>query len=212
MIAQVFAALLVLAVGSASAVEPTAATDKPTIAIVGAGSMGQALGRLWAADGYPVIYATRHPDELDAVLERTGHGAKAASVAEAVEQAGVITLAVPYAAEPGLARAHGRAMRGKVLIDVDNAFVHRDGEVAEKAEAMGEALYSAGLFEGTRFVRAFNLVSASRFPAPDGTGHQVFDVPYTTNDDSTRPLAEALIEAAGGRAVYEGGLDNAREY
>jgi predicted dinucleotide-binding enzyme len=183
-----------------------------TIAMIGAGDMGSALGKLWAAAGYHVIYATRHPDELDDVVAATGHGAEAASVGEAVARADIITLAVPYKAEPSIAEAHGEAMKGKVLVNVDNALAHRDGAIARKAEAVGEAIYSARLFEGTRFIRAFNLKAAYSFPEPDEVDSADFEMPWTTNDESVRPLAEALIRATGGTPVYEGGLENAREY
>lgn len=201
---------------AASTAGSAASGDRPpiskTIAMIGAGNMGQALGTLWAADGYHVIFATRHPEALDDVVAAAGHGAKAAPVGEAIARAGIIALAVPYKAEPAIAKAHGKAMRGKVLVDVDNAFAHRDGEIAAKAEAVGEAVYSARLFEGTRFIRAFNLKGASSYPAPDAVQSADFEIPWTTNDDSVRPIAEALIRAAGGTPVYEGGLDKAQEY
>lgn len=183
-----------------------------TIAMIGAGDMGQALGNLWAAAGYHVIFATRNPDELGGVVDEAGHGAEAASVRDAVERADIITLAVPYKAEPSIAEAHGDAMNGKILVNVDNALAYRDGEIAEEAEAVGEAIYSARLFEGTRFVRAFNLKAAYSFPEPDEVDSADFEMPWTTNDASVRPIAEALIRATGGTPVYEGGLENAREY
>jgi hypothetical protein len=37
-------------------------------------------------------------------------------------------------------------------------------------------------------------------------------MPWTTNDESVRPIAEALIRATGGTPVYKGGLENAEEY
>jgi len=174
--------------------------------------MGQALGRLWAAAGYHVIFATRHPDELGDVVAAAGHGAETASVGEAVARADIICLAVPYMAEPSIAKAHGDAMRGKVVVNVDNALARRDGDIAREAEAVGEAIYSARLFEGTRFIRAFNLKAAFSFPQPDEVDSANFDMPWTTNDESVRPIAEALIRATGGTPVYEGGLENAREY
>lgn len=192
---------------------PRAAEDAPkTIAMIGAGNMGQALGKLWAAAGYHVIFATRHPDELGDVVAAAGHGAEAASVGEAVARADIVCLAVPYKAEPSIAKAHGDAMRGKVLVNVDNALAGRDGDIAREAEAIGEAIYSARLFEGTRFIRAFNLKAAFSFPEPDEVDSANFDMPWTTNDESVRPIAEALIRATGGTPVYEGGLENAREY
>ena len=211
------AALLALAVTILMAAPgdgPARAADNAgrTIAMIGAGDMGSALGRLWAAAGYHVIYATRHPDELGPVVEATGYGAEAASVGEAVDRADIITLAVPYKAEPSIAEKYGEAMKGKVLVNVDNALAYRDGDIAERAEAVGEAVYSARLFEGTRFIRAFNLKAASSFPEPGEVESADFQVPWTTNDPSTRPIAEALIRATGGTPVYEGGLENAREY
>jgi len=212
----VAALLAVLAFLPGTAPGPANADDKAaeskTIAMIGAGDMGQALGYLWAAAGYKVIFATRHPDELDQVVESAGHGAEAASVGEAVARADIICLAVPYKAEPSIAEQYGDQMKGKVLVNVDNAQYHRDGEIAREAEAVGEAVYSARLFEGTRFIRAFNLKAAFSFPDPGEVDSADFKMPWTTNDESVRPIAEALIRATGGTPVYEGGLENAREY
>lgn len=183
-----------------------------TIAMIGAGDMGQALGSLWAAAGYHVIFSSRHPDELGDVVAAAGHGAEAAPVGEAVGRADIIALAVPYSAEPSIAQAHGDAMKGKVLVNMDNALAYRDGAIVEEAEAVGEAIYSARLFDGTRFIRAFNLKAAFSFPKPGEVDASDYEMPWTTNDESVRPVAEALIRAAGGTPVYEGGLENAREY
>lgn len=210
--AIVVALLLWIAAPSAGLAAGDAAPAGQTIAMIGAGSMGQTLGRLWAAAGYRVIFATRHPGGLDDVVRDAGRGAEAATVEEAVARADIICLAVPYSAEPSIAREHGVAMKGKVLVDVDNAIARRDGDIAHEAEAVGEAIYSARLFAGTRFIRAFNLKSAYSFPDPDEVEGARFDMPWTTNDESVRPIAEALIRATGGTPVYEGGLENAREY
>lgn len=211
--ARLLCALALALVGASGA--PAADDEAPasqTIAMIGAGSMGQALGNLWAAAGYKVIFATRHPDELDEVVAAAGHGAEAASVGEAAARADIICLAVPYKAEPSIAEEHGDKMTGKILVNVDNAQQHRDGDIAKQAEAVGEAIYSARLFEGTRFIRAFNLKAAFSFPDPGEVDSADFEMPWTTNDESVRPVAEALIRATGGTPVYEGGLKNAREY
>lgn len=199
-------------VAAGNAADDLTDPSSTTIAMIGAGDMGRALGNLWAAAGYKVIFATRHPDELDDVIAAAGHGAEAASVGEAISRSDIVALAVPYSAEPSIAEAHGDRMKGKVLINVDNAIERRDGEIAKKAEAVGEAIYSARLFEGTRFIRAFNLKAAFSFPDPDDVDSADFKMPWTTNDESVRPIAEGLIRATGGTPVYEGGLENAREY
>jgi predicted dinucleotide-binding enzyme len=206
------AAVLMLPGGGGRAADDLSAQSSTTIAMIGSGDMGSALGRLWAAAGYHVIFSSRHPGELDPVVEAAGHGAEAAPVDEAVRRADIICLAVPYKAEPSIAEQHGEAMQGKVMVNVDNALAYRDGDVAEQAEAVGEAIYSARLFEGTRFIRAFNLKAAYSFPAPDEVDSADFEIPWTTNDESVRPIAEALIRATGGTPVHEGGLENAKEY
>lgn len=206
------ALLCVLAIGATGMIGNVQAGERQTIAMIGSGDMGSALGRLWAAAGYHVIFSSRHPDELDPVVKAAGHGAEAAPVGEAIARADIICLAVPYKAEPSIAKEHGAAMRGKVLVNVDNALAYRDGDIAREAEAVGEAIYSARLFEGTRFIRAFNRKAAFSFPDPDEVEAASYDMPWTTNDPSVRPIAEALIRAAGGRPIYEGGLENAREY
>ncbi len=208
----VYPLALVLALISGAASADDGGADSKTIAMIGAGDMGQALGNLWAAAGYHIIFATRNPDELGDVVEAAGHGAEAASVGEAVKRADIITLAVPYKAEPSIAEAHGDAMKGKVVVNVDNALAYRDGDIAAEAEAVGEAVYSARLFEGTKFIRAFNLKGAHSFPEPDAVKSADFEMPWTTNNESVRPIAEKLIRATGGTPVFEGGLENAREY
>ena len=206
------ALLLLVSTAGYAASDENASGDSQTIAMIGAGNVGQELGRMWAAAGYQVIFATRHPDELGDVVDKAGHGARAAAVGKAIQQADIVMLAVPYKAEPSIAKQHANALQGKVLIDADNAFASRDGAIVAKAEKVGEAVYSARLFKGTRFVRAFNLVGASQYPPADQLDSADFNVPYTTNDPSTRELAEKLIRATGGTPVYKGALKNAPEY
>lgn len=209
----VFILAAVMGLGTPAGAETTSSQQSPrVIAMIGAGDVGSALGTLWAAAGYHVIFATRHPDQLDEVVAKAGHGAEARAVGPAIQQADIVALAVPYKAEPAIAEQYGAALKGRIVVDADNAFPGRDGEVATQAEQMGEALYSAKLFAGTRFIRAFNMISASRYPAPDNLDSANFDVIYTTNDDSVRSVAEDLIRATGGTPVYKGDLSNAPEY
>lgn len=66
--------------------------------------------------------------------------------------------------------------------------------------------------EDYRYDRAFNLKAAYSFPEPDEVESADFEIPWTINDGSVRPIAEKLIRVTGGTPVYEGNLENAREY
>jgi predicted dinucleotide-binding enzyme len=67
------------------------------IGIVGAGLMGRALGRCWARAGHQVAFSfSREQRRLVELAREVGHGARATSPADAVRDADVVLLAVPW--------------------------------------------------------------------------------------------------------------------
>jgi len=67
----------------------TMPTWADTIAIIGTGNVGGALGPEFAAQGHTIVYGSRNPDKrgVRELVARTGDGASAASQAEAVKGA-----------------------------------------------------------------------------------------------------------------------------
>ena len=194
LLAMVLATVAALMLALPGAHAAGATKTKPRIALIGAGQVGGTLGTLWAKAGYPVMFSSRHPEELTDLVAEAGPNARAGSVEQAIAFADVVVLAVPYGAEPALAKQYGAALRGKILIDADNAYPGRDGEVARAAQAEGVARYSSRLFAGTRFVRAFNSVNASSLRGGGGDRVQVL---YSTRDAQAAQVAEELIRATG---------------
>ncbi|WP_049622747.1 NADPH-dependent F420 reductase [Frateuria defendens] len=172
-----------------------AAAGKPTIGIIGSGQVGGTLGTLWAKAGYKVMFSSRHPEELKDLAASAGPNASTGTVAEAIAQGEVILLAVPYKAEPDIARQYGAQLKGKILIDADNAYPFRDGAIANEARAAGVARYSARAFPGTRFVRAFNSINASTLSGGGGGG--TVTAVYSYTDEEAGRVAAELIRAAG---------------
>src|SRR2546426_12824473 len=79
------------------------------IAIIGAGHVGQTLGRRWAERGHTIVYGVREPEapkSKDAATA-TGHGACVATAREAAADAGVVVLATPWAAAHDALRGAG---------------------------------------------------------------------------------------------------------
>src|ERR1700743_2263474 len=68
------------------------------IATIGAGNEGGGLGTIFAKLGHPVMFSSRHPEELKDLVAAAGPNARAGSVADAVAFGDVIILAVPYPA------------------------------------------------------------------------------------------------------------------
>ncbi|HJY61875.1 MAG TPA: NAD(P)-binding domain-containing protein, partial [Streptosporangiaceae bacterium] len=91
------------------------------IAILGAGRVGSALGRLWHAAGHDVTFAARHAARPQALAADLGERARAASVADAVAGAEAVLVAVPGPAVTDVLQAAG-PLDGRVLIDAANSF------------------------------------------------------------------------------------------
>ena len=92
------------------------------IAVIGAGNVGGALGKLWAGKGHEIMFGVPDPksDKLAALLQSIGGKARAASVAEAAAFGDIAVLATPWpAAEAAIAAAAGR-LAGKILVDCTN--------------------------------------------------------------------------------------------
>ena len=68
---------------SAFAQTPNVATLK--IGFIGAGREGGALGTVLAKAGHPVMFSSRHPDELKPLVDGLGSLAKSGTVGEAID-------------------------------------------------------------------------------------------------------------------------------
>jgi len=116
---------------------------------------------------------------------------------------------VPYRALPDVAKECGALLKGKVVIDTCNPFVHRDGEIATWARDKGAGLATAELLPGTRLVRAFNAIGAARM----GSAHEEpgrVGMPIASDDAGAAALASRLIRDVGYEPVLIGGLAKGR--
>ena len=73
------------------------------IGIIGAGMIGATMAKLWSEAGHDVRVASRHPEQLRALIERLGERVSAGSAQEAAVFGQVVMLTVPLKAVPDLA-------------------------------------------------------------------------------------------------------------
>jgi predicted dinucleotide-binding enzyme len=182
------------------------------IATIGAGHEGGALGTLFAKLGHPVMFSSRHPEELKDLVAAAGPTARAGTVAEAVAFGEVIFLVVPYPAIAQIGKDFGSALATKPLVlDVSNPTPARDGQdfVNEIVGEGGPGLVTAKLLKGARVVRAFNALHT---PALDKIAHRPDDqggpvgVPIAGDDPKAIDLASRLIREVGFEPVLIGDL------
>src|SRR6478672_13460295 len=102
--------------------QPEKNSAKPMrIGVIGAGSLGGAVGSVLVKSGHEVKFSSRHPDELVAMARELGPRASVGTPQEAAEFGSVLLIAVPYEALPELGRDLKDAIRGKVVLDACNA-------------------------------------------------------------------------------------------
>jgi predicted dinucleotide-binding enzyme len=178
------------------------------IGTVGAGREGGTLGTLFAKAGHPVMFSSRHPEQLKDLVANAGANAQAGTVEQAVAFADVVLLVVPYTAVEGIGKDHGKALAAKKLvIDVSNPIARRDGEeIVKWAEQQGGAgLATQKLLPGAHLVRAFNAINFAHL-AEDARRPGEVGIPIAGDDDASLALAIQLIKEIGFAPVRVGGL------
>ena len=184
------------------------------IGIIGAGMIGSTLAQLWVDAGHDVRLASRHPDELKAMVERLGPRASAGTPHDAAMFGDVVMLTVPLKAVPDLARDLAPALAGKIVLDTGNAYERRDGAVAHQASAhpQGSAGWAATMFPGSRWVKAFNTVYYKTLQTEaHRTGDRV-GIPLASDDTKALDTAADLVRDAGFDPVLVGSLARGKEF
>src|SRR5258706_10009810 len=99
------------------------------IGIIGAGMIGSTVAKLWVDAGHEVRIASRHPEQLQPVVERLGARASAGTPIDAATFGEVVMLTVPLKAVPDLVHDLAPSLAGKIVLDTGNAYEPRDGPV-----------------------------------------------------------------------------------
>ncbi len=170
-------------------------------AVLGAGNIGGTLGRKWVAAGHQVAFGVSDPGsaKLQALRADVGHAATIGRVAEALQDAEVVVLAVPGRAVDALIRAHASRLDGKAIIDTSNRMGGGgEGGPMNSVGALSAAAPSAQVY------RAFNSLGWENFADPIVGGVQA-DLFYAGPEGDAHATVEQLIRDVGLRPVYVGG-------
>jgi hypothetical protein len=181
------------------------------IGIIGAGTMGGPIGLAWAQAGHQVLYSSRNPDQLMDLVQAAAPRASAGYPDAAAFFGDVVLLAVPPSAIEQLGRDYGHLMQGKIVIDITNPRLDRDGPITNEWLAMGTGLAMAQYLPGVRLVKAFNTLSARMLENPAPNGERI-GIPVAGDDAEARNVAAALVRDAGFEPVIVGPLARAKEF
>ena len=121
---------------------PALGAQKMKIGIVGSGNVGSAIGATWVRAGHDVMFSSRNIEHDKELAARLGGGARAGTPREAAAFGEVVMVSVPYHALPSVGKDLADVLKGKIVIDTNNPFTHRDGETGKWALEKGAGLAS----------------------------------------------------------------------
>lgn len=177
------------------------------IGIIGSGLMGSALGTSWAHAGHTVLFSySRDRRKLETLAQRAGHGAVAASAAEAAG-GDVVLVAVPWRALDEMLAQVG-SLRGRTVITCMLPMTDDDEHLAVGFNVSGAETLAHRT--GAHVVGTFNTVWSDvirmRLTAQDSPPSMF----YVGEDAKAKTTAAQLIHDAHFDPVDVGSLENAR--
>jgi predicted dinucleotide-binding enzyme len=187
-------------------------SKKIRIGVIGSGHIGGTIGGLWVKAGHPVLFSSRHPDELKNLVASLGPLAQAGTVDQAIAFGEVVFMAVPYGALPQIGRDYGAALKNKIILDACNAVAARDGQIADEVEHDGVGVISQKYLPGTRLVRSFNTLSYMTFAREANRSEPRLAVPIAGDDPEAVRVGANLVRDAGFDPVVVGKLADSSRF
>ncbi len=179
------------------------------IAILGAGSVGGALGKRLAAAGHEIHFGVTDPQSEKTQRLISEIGAKAGTVVEAAANAEVILLATPWNAVPDALRNAGD-VQGKIIVDCTNPLAMSAGGLGLTIgfDTSG-AEQIAAMVPGAHVVKAFNQTGFGNMAEPSFGDRR--SVMFVCGDDAaSRAAVCKLSEDVGFETIDAGALRIAR--
>jgi NADPH-dependent F420 reductase len=208
---RVIGSLLALALSCAAFIGSAERAAAETVALIGTGNVGSALGRRLAEHGHAVVYGSRNPAAADVVdlVRETGHGATALPPREAAARSRVVVLAVPWTATEDVVRSLGD-LSGKIVVDPTNPrVIAADGFADYPPLPDSNAERIARSVPGAHVVKAFSTLGFETMLDPS-VAHSPVTIPLVGDDRASKEVVAALVRDIGLEPVDVGPLRHAR--
>jgi predicted dinucleotide-binding enzyme len=177
------------------------------IGVVGAGSVGQALGFGWAKRGHQVRFGLRDPsDDRAAALRSKNNRVIVATSAQAAAASDIVAVCTPWDATKTAIESCGD-LSGKVLIDCTNPLKADFSGLEIGFETSGLETV-AGWAKGAQVFKAMNQIGSNLMDGP--AFKQSKPVMFVCGDGSRKKVVLDLVQELGFEAIDAGGPKIAR--
>jgi 8-hydroxy-5-deazaflavin:NADPH oxidoreductase len=178
-----------------------------TIGFIGAGKIGQAVARLAVDNGYDVVLSnSRGPATLTALVDELGDHVEADTAEGAATRGDLVVVTIPMKAYQ---QVPVEPLAGKVVIDTNNYYPQRDGQITELDEkrTTSSALLQSHLPEA-HVVKTFNHIRSSDLSEhgqPSGSANRRA-LSIAGDDQTAKETVTELIDSFGFDVVDAGPL------
>ena len=176
------------------------------IAIIGSGKVGKALATTSIRGGHTVTLSAANPEHAAEAAKLTGAHAAHSNI-EAVKDAELVIIAVPYDKLGDVFRGLGASVDGKIVVDITN---HVDLE--NPAEVLSEPSNAEEIQKrhtNVLVTKALNYAFASRMADPTVKGTKL-DGFVAGDDQAAKARVLQFVESIGFRPIDAGPLVMAR--
>lgn len=181
------------------------------VGIIGSGNIGRAVAtRLIASGRHTVLISnSRGPESLAGLEQELGQAASAGTVEDAAREGDVVVVATPLAAVETLP---AQLLAGKVVVDANNYYPRRDGQIPEIDAGLGSSEWLAQHLPGARVIKALNTMWSENIlhqAVPPGAEERVA-MPVAGDDDEAKSAVSGLIDDMGFDPIDGGTLRDGR--
>jgi predicted dinucleotide-binding enzyme len=180
------------------------------VAIIGLGNIGSAVAKNLTAGGQKVIVADKTAAKADKLAGELGASAESLPVADAIDKADVVILAIYFDAIRQFIADYRDALVGKIVVDPSNP-IAPDGKGGFKktipAEQSSGQIIAALLPNGAKLVKAFGTLSAQSLASSANRSPERAALFYATDDSEAGKVLATIIAASGFAPVSVGGVN-----
>jgi len=180
------------------------------IAVIGLGNIGQAIGSNLARSNRDFIAADRNTAKAEELAANWGTSAVASDIPNAVKDADVVILSIPFEAIGAFLDTYAADLEGKIIVDPSNPIPPDAGggfkKIIGEKESAGE-INATFLPRNAKLAKALGTLGAASLTAAAYQAPEKSVLFYATNDSAINSTIEELISDNGFDGVRVGGLD-----
>ncbi|AYN02394.1 NADPH-dependent F420 reductase [Chryseobacterium sp. 3008163] len=185
-------------------------TTTSKVAVIGLGNIGQAVAGNLAKSENQFIVADRNLEKAKELSAKWGNNVLPSDIPNAVKNAQILVLAIPFEAIEGFLKEYSKDLEGKIIVDPSNPISPDENggfkKIIGENESAGE-INSKFLPENAMLVKALGTLGASSLSESAYQNPEKSVLFYATDDESINPEVEGLINDSGFEPLRIGGIN-----